>query len=62
MIWLSFVLAVLLTAAGGFYAWDYSNKMKLANPNDEFAEYVLYAAYTAWGLTGVVLINFCCCF
>jgi len=31
MIWLSFVLAFLLTLGGGFYAYYYSNQMKEAN-------------------------------
>ena len=62
MIWLSFALALVGTGVGGVYAFMYSSKMRENNPADPTADYVLYGAYTAWGLCAVVLCIFCCCF
>jgi len=62
MIWLSFALALVGTGVGGVYAYMYSKKMTEINNADPYAEYVMYSAYTAWGLCALVLCIFCCCF
>jgi len=62
MIWLSFIAALVGTGGGGFYFYVYAGKMREANPEDKYADYVQYGAYATWVVCGLILCIFLCCF
>ena len=60
IIWISFVLIVLALAGGGFYTYFYLRPTyDTANPA---YEYLAYASYTLWALSGIVGLLLLCCY
>jgi hypothetical protein len=60
LIWICFILAVVLAAGSGFYAFSLKDDEEYVGTDT--ADYLLYSAYALWSVAGIFVLILLCCF
>lgn len=58
IVWLSIILIQVSLIAAGAYVYMQADTYE---PDNEYHDYVKYAAYTLWGVAGLYMCCVCCC-